>query len=846
MKKLGPIPERIVDLQDHFEGIVTQPFNGYRGELTSPFNGYGAETYAADGPHLRDHWRAIRKHLTLVIGLTVFITAGVALYLAFKPNMYEADAQVQVDLENVNPQLRSVKTSSFIVNPVSDPAYFNTQLQLPTRPWLLRRVIKTVDLEHNAAFTLLALPPPGPLSLILTKLGLKGKAPAYDFTQIADGQGSLSPADLAEATRLEPYVELLQLTLDVEPVKENRLPIKDTRLINISFSYTDPQLATKVANTLADAFVRSNLEKKNDINTVNGGILQKRITEIQEQIRSGEEQLINYAKAHEILSLDPSQNTVVERLAGLNRQLLEAENDRKLAEASYQAGLAPGAADALAEAAAKDSAESENRLAELRQHRAQLLVEATEEWPEVKELDQQIAVLEKHITQTHDRAASVIVTNLETKYREALAREQSLRTAFNQQRGDTLKQNEAAIYYRIMQQEVETSKNLLDGLLQQQKENDGMLAGMANNIRVNDYASVPQVAVSPRRFLFTGVAFALSLAFSIGLAIFKDYMDDTVRSSEDVERTLHTRTLASIPLMSATRRSLRQLTAALTKRNGHSREHTELLLHDNAQPGLTEIYRQLRTSMLLSSSEGALRTILVTASMPSEGKTTTAINTGLSLARAGVKVLLIDADTRNPSIHGAFGFTNNEGLSTILSNGKQNGEVLPLIKRHEASGLFVLTSGPPDPNFTESLGSERMRQLMNTLRANFNYIIVDSPPVLHFADGTLISQMVDGVLLVVNSGKTPREVVRQSQQMLQDVGANIVGVVLNNVKTLSYDYSYYQQYYSPSTKQGSGKAVESEPVSTPEMSADSSSIRFNQQVLPYEITSQETLPPTSN
>jgi receptor protein-tyrosine kinase len=291
-------------------------------------------------------------------------------------------------------------------------------------------------------------------------------------------------------------------------------------------------------------------------------------------------------------------------------------------------------------------------------------------------------------------------------------------------------------------------------------------------------------------------------------------MDDTVRSTEDVERTLHTRTLASIPSLSEAKRSLRQLSAALTKRNGNSRNHRELLLHDHNQPGLTEIYRQLRTSMLLSSAEGTLQTILVTASMPNEGKTTTAINTALTLARAGVKVLLIDADTRHPSIHGALGLDNDEGLSTILSSEKQQAETLSLIKRHEASGLFVLTSGPADPNFTEFLGSEQMRRLMTTLRANFNYIIVDSPPVLHFADGTLISQMVDGVLLVVNSGKTSREVVRQSQQMLQDVGANVVGVVLNNVKTLSYDYSYYQQYYSPDAKNGNGKAVESMPGRT--------------------------------
>jgi polysaccharide biosynthesis transport protein len=871
MKKLGPAPELIDDLDDHCEALVTQPHNGSMVEL-SAINNPGAEPYADESPHLRDHWRSIRNHWVMVVGLTAIITSAVAIFFAFKPNMYEADVQVQVDLENVNPQLRSVKTSSFIVNPVTDPAYFNTQLQLPTRPWLLRRVIKTLDLEHNPAF---APPPQSGVSAmwtnLLTKLRLKGAPATYDFNHIVDDHGGLSPAELAEATRLEPYVELLQLTLDVEPVKENRLPIKDTRLITISFSCTDPQLATKVANTIADTFVLSNLEKKNDLTTVNAGILQKRIAEIQAQVRSGEEKLINYAKEHEILSLDPSQNTVVDRLAGLNRQLLEAENDRKLAEAAYRAALAPGAADALAQAAARDTDDSENRLAELRERRAQLLVQTTEEWPQVKELDQQIVVLEKHIKVTHDRATSVTVTNLETRYRETLAREQALRTAFNQQRGDTLKQNEAAIYYRIMQQEVETSKNLLDGLLQQQKENDGMTVGMTNNIRVNDYASVPQVPVGPRRLLFTAIAFAMSLGFSVGLAIFTDYMDDSVSSTEDVEKVIHTRTLASIPAMSEARVSLRQLAAVLSKRNGHSgdlkakpslrqltaglakrngnsRDPKELILDNNGHSGLTEVYRQLRTSMLLSSSGGALRTILVAAGMPGEGKTTTAINTALSLARAGGKVLLIDADSRNPSVHGALGIDNDEGLSTILSSANQEAEALlyTMIKRHETSGLFVLTSGPPDPSFTELLGSERMRRLLTTIRGNFNYAIVDSPPLVQFADGALIAQMVDGVLLVVNSGKTSREIVRQSRQILRDVGASIIGVVLNNVKIHPYDYSYYEQYYSRDTKRRNGNPAESQAVSTPESSAVSSGIISDQQILPYEITSSESLPPTSN
>jgi polysaccharide biosynthesis transport protein len=857
MKNLvGPIRERIVDLE-HFEsGLALQPYSGH-----------GSESYVEEGPQLRDHWRSVRNHPVLVIGLTLLITIAVGVFLGFRPDVYDAEAQVQVDLENINPQLRNAKSSSFIVNPVNDPAYFNTQLQLLTRPWLLRRVIKILDIEHNLAFVPAPSQGSSTWANFLAKLGLKRQANNLalddDVTQGPGGQGGLSPEDLAEATRLEPYVELIQSTLTVEPVKESRLPTKDTRLINISFTHSDPKIATKLVNTLADNFVRSNLEKKNNLNTMNGDILQKRITELQTEIRNGEERLINYAKDHEILSLDPSQNTVVERLAGLNRQLLEAENDRKLAEAAYESARVPGAADALAEAAVRDSAEAENRLNDLRQRRAQLLVEATEEWPEVKELDQQIGVLEKFVTKTHERAAAVTVTNLGTKYRQALAREQALRAAFNLQRGDTLKQNEAAIYYRMMQQEVETSKNLLDGLFQQQKENDGMMAGMINNIRVNDYASIPQVPVGPRRLLYTGVAFAFSLALSLGLAVLTDYMDNTVVSSNDVEKTLHARTLASIPLMSdvirshliqlsdssvmseAMRGRLLQLSDGLPRRKGAAPNQSELLLDHIGQSGLTEVYRHLRTSMLLSNGDSGLHTILVTASMPGEGKTTTAVNTALTLGRTGASVLIIDADTRNPRIHRIFDLDNERGLSTILNNGMEQSEVLSLIKQHEASGISVLTAGPADPNFTELLGSGQMRGLISELRSNFKYVIIDSPPVAHFADGILISQMVDGVLLVVNSGRIPREVVRQSHQLLEDAGANIVGVVLNNVKTATYD-SYYQRYYSRQSRDASRKDIKGKQVGEPDAFTVSRPLRIDRRMLVDDNFASENPPSTKS
>src|SRR6185503_12925045 len=376
------------------------------------------------------------------------------------------------------------------------------QLQILTGPGLMRRTVKSLDLERNTAFT--AKMNRNSLWRNLEQItGMGGAKPpveAQTVSQVPMVQhaGTATHED-TEAERLAPYVELLQRNLRIEPVKESRLPIKETRLIEITYTTGDPRLAARVVNTIADAFAASNLDKKTQTNNASGEFLAKRIAELQASIRTGEEELIAYGKTNQILSLDASQNTVVDRLTGLNKQLLEAENERKLAEASFRAAQLPGAASALAAENAKTVEDAEQKLADLQQRRAQLLVDNTEEWPEVKEINQQINVLQNKVTEMRGRATAVVLANLQTRYRQGLTREESLRSAFNQQRGETLTQNEAAINYRIIQQEIETNKNLLDGLLQRSKENDVVLAGTPNNVSVVDYAITPRSPAGPQR-----------------------------------------------------------------------------------------------------------------------------------------------------------------------------------------------------------------------------------------------------------------------------------------------------------------------------------------------------------
>jgi len=738
--------------------------------------------------HLRDHWKAVRKRLWLVIGLAVLVTALATVMMLRRHNVYEATARVQVDLESTNPYLNASKSNSIVVsNQVNDPAYFNTQLQILNGPGLLRRAVTTLDLEHNQMFV--SKMNRRPLWKNLERaVGLGGNAPA--FTSQSTGEVPVSAGEAEEAEHLAPFVDTLQRDLKIEPVKETRLQAKETRLIEISYTSGDPKLATRIVNTIADTFAAANLEKKTKVGTTSGDFLNQRIAELQTQIRDGEQKLIDYGKTNQILSLDPTQNTVVDRLVGLNKQLLEAENDRKLAEAAYRAAQTPGAASALAQENAKSVEDAEQKLTELQQRKAMLLVDNTEEWPEVKEVSQQIVTLENKITEMKTRAASVVVTNLKTRYDQALARENALRSSFNMQRGETLTQNEAAVNYHIIQQEIETNKSLLDGLLQRSKENDVSIAGTPNNINVVDHAVVPREPVGPQRLLGVALALGISIVFGILLAIFLEYLDNTLRSAEDVERMLRLPALAAIP--SAPGLSRRRLF-----KGKHSSDGTRpgLLLDGQSRSPVAEAYKQLRTSILLSSAGRPPKTLLVTSGKPGEGKTTTVVNTAVSLADTGSKVLVIDADLRRPMVHNVLQVSNPAGLSTVLSRNMNEEDILSLIDQAEGTSLHVMTSGPIPPNPAELLGSNQMKQLIQTLHPHFDHIVIDSPPVTSVTDAVLLASLVDGVVIVVHGGKSTRELSRRTRQLLRSVGARIFGVVLNNVKQHDEEY-YYGGYYN--------------------------------------------------
>jgi capsular exopolysaccharide synthesis family protein len=335
---------------------------------------------------------------------------------------------------------------------------------------------------------------------------------------------------------------------------------------------------------------------------------------------------------------------------------------------------------------------------------------------------------------------------------------------------------------------------LLDSLLQRSKENEIVLAATPNNVHVTDYATLPVVPVGPQRLRLVALAFVFSLAFGVGFVVLLGSLEDSVpvNSVERVERMFGLPALAVIPTATRRRRQLWGI-QTLQKRNGNG--HAALLIHEETRSPLVESYKKLRTSVMLSTANRALQTLLVTSSLPGEGKTTAVINTGLVISQTGAKVLLIDGDLRHPSLHEILGIENERGLSTILASDFSEAEALSMIEQYNDSSLYVLPSGPATDNPAELLGSERMRRLIETFNSTFSHIIIDSPPISFFTDAVLVSSLVDGVLMMVRGPKSPRQVARYSLQSLDAVGAPILGVVLNAVDVRSNNYPYYRNYY---------------------------------------------------
>lgn len=719
-------------------------------------------TLEAEDTHLRDYWRIIRRRLWVPITVVAISVTLTTLYMLRSPSIYEGKTTVQIDQED-----RVVNFKDFSINMGNEDAnYINTQLRNLQSQRIAFLVAQALDLEHNPAF-----------------LGGRLIAGMRPVLQVAQGDSD----EQAEMVRLEAITDRLLATVQFQPIRE-------TRLVEIRFRHEDKDLARKVADTWAVVFISSTLKSRYDSTRDSATFLEKSISDYKIKVKATEEQLHNYKMEKGVLDFGDKDTTLLARLTGLNSMLLEAEDDRNKAQAVYDASQIAKDPAELAEVQKDDSILNLNkRLTELKQTQAMLTVEYTVEWPAVKQVGEQVKQLEGEL-QTAQRR---IVARIESGYRTAVTRENSIRGDFVRQRTDAIQQSAGAITAKLLQQDIDTNRVMLEKLLESQKQVEVSAAGLfKSNIRITEHSALPRSPVAPKRLNNILLSLVLSLIGGIGLVLFLDYINNKIETVEDIDRYMRLPALGVVPMFEASKGSKLLGRGGngknLATTNGVARGGSMIVTDVDATSSVAESYRQLRTALLLSSAGHAPRTLLVTSSQPAEGKTTTSVNTAISLAQTGAAVLIVDADLRRPRVHKIFGLKNTAGLCNFLTGDTD----LASLVQAAMPNLYVLPVGPLPPNPAELLGSARMKQVIETLSQNFDYIVIDSPPVASFADSLILSSLVDGVIIVVKGSVTPREMAQRTKSLLQSVGAKILGVVVNQVKLQPHDYYYYSTYYS--------------------------------------------------
>ncbi|HXU38826.1 MAG TPA: polysaccharide biosynthesis tyrosine autokinase [Blastocatellia bacterium] len=761
-------------------------------------NPYGEDD--EDSVHLRELWRMIRKRRWLIIAVTVIVTTLVTIEAYRAKSTYKASAFIEIGKET--PAVRSGANGVAVL--ADDDLYYpqlsiNTNLFRLTSEPLLEDVVADLKLDQNPKFSeptqrtfweavqavfnraTFKKPEPEPL----TTVGGLISGP--------DSKHSRSPE---EHERLAPFVGMVAGGLQAEQVKE-------TRTLKVTYTHTDPVICAAVANGVAQDFIDQNFENKTERFTSASKWLDTTTRELMGKVERAEQDLTDYTKAHNIFATEGKETLTTDKLSRLHDQATRTETDRILKQSVYEIVKAGRMSELPAAFSDPKIAALQTRLDELRANLENFNLKYGQEHPQIVSAKLQIKTTEAQL----DASRKALEDKLKGEYELAVRDEASLKAALERAKGEAVKQNQDAIQYNILKTEVDTAKSMYTDFLNKTNQAKVEVAQQHNNMRLIQPARTPGGPVGPGRFRTIVIGLFLSLIGGVGLAYFLEYLDNTIKTVEDVSRYVQLPALGVIPALAGA--STRRLNGNKRGRNlivgrESSREARDfplasesLTVFDN-RSSAAEAYRVVRTSMLLSAAGSPPRTILVTSGQAGEGKTTTVVNTAISLAQLGSSVLIIDCDLRRPATHKIFGINPEHGLSSYLST---NVQIDGLIQKLQIPNLSLLPCGPIPPNPAELISSKRMKDLLKLMAGRYDHILIDSPPLINVTDPVILSSIVDGVILVVHGGKSPRAIAQRARQELLGVGAKIFGVVLNNIDMSreGYDayYYYYNRYYVP-------------------------------------------------
>jgi len=559
----------------------------------------------------------------------------------------------------------------------------------------------------------------------------------------------------------------------------NVSPVRQSLLVNVSFSDPDPRFATRLVNTLAQCYIEQSLEFNFTAAQETARWLQSKLTEARQKLEDSEARLNRYKREQNIVTMEDKESITAQKLEQLNKELVSAQTRRMESETRYQE---------VNQGKPIPQVLNNPLIQALKGQEAKILAEQSElgrkfgpEHPRMLQLNNELGATRSKI----NAEMSQVVQSIKNEYTMAKAQEENLRKALDVQKVDTQDMGDRAIEYRVLLRDVETNRALYENMLKSLKTTTATESLPVTNIRVVYPATVPGSPATPRKMRNTMLGLVLGLTFGVCLAFGLEYLDTTLKTPEEVESYLEVPNLAIIPHL--------ELEAG-----EEGAVAPQMVVALETQTVASESYRALRTSILFSTPGHPPQVLLITSALPMEGKTLTAVNLATAMAKAEHGVLLVDSDIRRPSLHKIFQVPAEPGLSNFLV-----GEVdeLPVVGT-SVPGLFFTPSGHTPPNPSELLGSARMEEFLARAQKEYGRVILDSPPLMSVTDGAILATLAEGVLLVVKAEAVPRKIAREARDYLAGVKAHLLGVVLNDVHVQrdGYYYDRYYRYHSYYTK----------------------------------------------
>lgn len=707
--------------------------------------------------HVLDRLNVLYKYRHIAISVLLLVLLGSLLKTYTTTPMYRAQARIEIQDERSASEGMSTTGPDYYQDP--EP-YYQTQYRILTGRELARRVVGKLHLEGVPEFNGTG-PSPTRVSQILATMREQILTPVHALI------GAPPPSAPGPVTGQPDKAALTAGFLSRVSVE----PVKNSHLVDVAFVSADPSFAKHAVDTLAEEYVQQNLELRRQNVAKSLEWLSQELVKQQNKVEDSERALAQYREDQNALSLEDRQNIVVARLNQLNDAATRAKTNRVQKESLYaqiKSLDASASADTIPAILQNPYIQSmKTRLADLQHEKSTLMERYGEKYPDVIKVNANIQDANRQLQLEISKAVDAIRND----YQSAVAEERTLAGALEEQKAAAMDLSRKSVSYTVLQREAQSNRQVYEALLQREKELQVMANSRGNNVRLMDQALPPGAPFTPdpRRDLM--VAMMAGLALAVGIVLAVDYLDDTIKTPEDVTNKLKIPFLGLVPKIE---------------------DDGQLVLSTQVPHEFGEAFRSLRTSLVFSNSSEATRVVMVTSAQPLEGKTTTACNLAIALAFGGARVLLIDADMRRPGVHRTLGLHNGLGLSHLLT-----GQASPrqAIQKLDNPSLWVMTAGMIPPNPSELLASDRMQTLVRNAQSGpFDWIVVDTPPVLAVTDAVIVAPLASGVAFVIGSEMTRRRLTERALESLMAGKPRNVGAVLNRVDLARNKY-YYSRYY---------------------------------------------------